>query len=66
MASPHIAGIAATCTISGACPAASTCLEKLAVLQAAAKEKLVASPAYNAKSLTDGVKYYGQLAWAKF
>ncbi|WIA36981.1 hypothetical protein OEZ86_008218 [Tetradesmus obliquus] len=68
MASPHIAGVAATCIASGACSAAGG-FANAAVLQAAAKQRAAAVPTYgfdgDARS-TRGGKYYGYLTWDKW
>lgn len=70
MASPHVAGVAANCIMSGACNAGVSGLEKFTVLQEAAKERLSLSGAPfgfsgDAANTLDG-KYYGFLAWGKF
>jgi hypothetical protein len=71
-AAPHIAGIAATCILSGACAANNTGLQNLAVIQAAAQERLAQQQPYGYlgdPSTSKGLasqRYYGFLAWSKF
>ncbi|KAF6266175.1 hypothetical protein COO60DRAFT_1633208 [Scenedesmus sp. NREL 46B-D3] len=71
-AAPHVAGIAATCILCGACPATSTGLQKLAVVQAAARERLAQQQPYGFAGDPAGPeslgsqRYYGFLAWSKF
>lgn len=70
MASPHVAGVAATCFLSGACPTSGvTGIGQLAKLQSAAQERLSASAGYgfagDASSTSNG-RFYGSLLWAKF
>ncbi|WIA36370.1 hypothetical protein OEZ86_007687 [Tetradesmus obliquus] len=78
-AAPHVAGIAATCILSGACASNSTGLQKLAVLQAAARERLTQQQQQQQQQQQYGFagdpatprglgsqKYYGYLAWSKF
>uniref|UniRef100_A0A383WF35 Peptidase S8/S53 domain-containing protein n=1 Tax=Tetradesmus obliquus TaxID=3088 RepID=A0A383WF35_TETOB len=70
MASPHVAGVAATCFLSGACPTSGVAgIDQLTTLQAAAKERLAQSADYgfagDASSTANG-KFYGSLLWAKF
>jgi hypothetical protein len=68
VASPHIAGVAAVCIGSGACSAADG-IGNAAVLQAAARQRLAAQPAYgfegDARS-TQGGQYYGYLTWDRW
>ena len=65
-AAPHVAGVAANCIMSGACAAGTTSMQKLAVIQAAARERLskADAPAYgfsgDATSTING-KYLGYL-----
>ncbi|KAF6257327.1 peptidase S8/S53 domain-containing protein [Scenedesmus sp. NREL 46B-D3] len=68
MAAPHIAGVAAACLACGAC-AEATGYANSALLQAAARERLGAQPAYgfSGDSRTrDAARYYGNLAFAKW
>lgn len=67
-----MAGIAATCIQSGACPPGTTGMQKLALIQAAAVERLTLWRPYgfsgdpvSAQGAVSG-KFYGFLAWAKF
>jgi subtilisin family serine protease len=71
MASPHVAGVAATCFMAGTCSSSSgaTGISQLMQLQAAAKEKLGLTAGYgfagDGSSIINS-KYYGELLWAKF
>jgi subtilisin family serine protease len=70
MASPHVAGVAATCFLSGACPTSGvTGIQQLEMVKGAAQERLGKSAGYgfagDASSTSNG-KYYGNLLWAKF
>jgi subtilisin family serine protease len=71
MASPHVAAVAATCFMSGACSSSgsTTGISQLMKLQAAAKERLGMSAGYgfagDANSIVNS-KFYGSLLWAKF
>jgi subtilisin family serine protease len=70
MASPHVAGVAATCFLSGVCPTSgATGISQLEPLKAAAQQRLQQSADYgfsgDASSTSNG-KYYGSLLWAKF
>lgn len=74
-AAPHVAAVAATCVMSGACTAARTGIAKIGVLQAAARERLAMprpASAYgfvgDSQSLTRGAdgRLYGNLVWAKY
>lgn len=68
-ASPHVAGIAATCMMSGACDSSSTGVQHLATLQAAAQERYSKTPTYNFSgdaTSTARNKYYGYMAYAKY
>jgi hypothetical protein len=68
VASPHVAGVAATCLASGACPEA-TGYANSALLQAAARERLSMQPAYGFSGDTRNAnpgKFYGNLVWAKW
>jgi subtilisin family serine protease len=70
MASPHVAGVAATCFLSGACPTSGVSgIDQLTTLKSAAQERLAQSGSYgftgDASSTSNG-KYYGNLLWAKF
>lgn len=67
-ASPHVAGIAATCMMSGACDG-STGLQHLATIQAAAQERYSKTPSYRFSgdaSNTVRNKFYGYMAYAKY
>ncbi|WIA19223.1 hypothetical protein OEZ85_003863 [Tetradesmus obliquus] len=69
MASPHVAGVAATCFMAGKCSSGSTGITQLAKLQAAAKERLGLSAGYGFAGDTASIinsKFYGNLLWAKF
>jgi hypothetical protein len=71
-ASPHVAGIAATCIQSGYCPPGTTGMQKLAIIQAAAVQRLTQRQPYGFRGDPVSAKgvsareYYGFLAWAKF
>eukprot|EP00878_Enallax_costatus_P035537 GHUV01039682.1.p1 GENE.GHUV01039682.1~~GHUV01039682.1.p1 ORF type:complete len:240 (-),score=33.06 GHUV01039682.1:174-800(-) len=70
MASPHIAGVAAACVMSGTCAAGTSGSAKIATLQAAAQERLSmgdsgASTKYAFTGVTGG-NFYGQLVWSKW
>jgi subtilisin family serine protease len=71
MASPHVAGVAATCFMSGTCSSSSgtTGISQLMKLQAAAKEKLGSTTGYGFSGDSASIinsKFYGDLLWAKF
>ncbi|KAF6252180.1 peptidase S8/S53 domain-containing protein [Scenedesmus sp. NREL 46B-D3] len=66
-ASPHVAGIAATCIQSGACRPSSTGMQKLAVLQAAARQRMAQRRPYGFRGDPASAKGAASfLAWAKF
>ncbi|KAF8069590.1 BOR1 [Scenedesmus sp. PABB004] len=71
-AAPHVSGIAATCLAAGPCAVPTTGLGKLAVLQAAARERVAApdgaSYAFTGDASRPGLssRYYGLLTWAKY
>ncbi len=70
MASPHVAGVAAACIMSGACQATATGVEKAAMIQAAAQERLAtgesgAASSYKYAEPSNG-NYFGRLIWAKW
>jgi subtilisin family serine protease len=69
MSAPHVAGVVANCILSGACAGNITGIERIAVVQAAAKQRYQQqSPkpygfqgdAYN----TGAEQYYGLLVWS--
>ncbi|WIA10053.1 hypothetical protein OEZ85_010263 [Tetradesmus obliquus] len=70
-ATPHVAGVAATCIKSGTCAAGITGSQVYAALQAAASERrtLAGRPAFgftgDPASTING-KYMGNMIWAKF
>lgn len=70
VASPHVAGIAATCFSSGACSNFKSGLEAFATIQSAAMQRMGSGrPGYGFKgdaTSTARGRYYGYLAWAKF
>jgi subtilisin family serine protease len=69
MASPHVAGVAATCFMSGRCSSSSTGISQLLKLQAAAKERLGLSAGYGYAGDSSSIvnsKFFGDLLWAKF
>eukprot|EP00882_Tetradesmus_deserticola_P017907 GHRQ01019210.1.p1 GENE.GHRQ01019210.1~~GHRQ01019210.1.p1 ORF type:complete len:236 (+),score=67.73 GHRQ01019210.1:1-708(+) len=70
-AAPHVAGIVAICIEAGACPGKSTGLQKLAIVRAAARERLAQQGRYGydgdpTSENSGSRKYYGYLAWSKF
>jgi subtilisin family serine protease len=70
MASPHVAGVAATCFMSGSCSSSGeTGISQIVKLQTAAQEKLGLSAEYgfagDAASIINS-KFYGNLLWAKY
>lgn len=68
MAAPHVSGVAANCIMSGACTPGTTGMERLAAIQAAAKQRYqLGSPAYGFvgdATSTAGGHYYGWLVWS--
>lgn len=74
-AAPHVAGVAATCVMSGACASGMTGQQQLLVLRAAAMERLAATNkrayGFPGDGITGGsvaasTKYSGKLIWAKY
>lgn len=71
-ASPHVAGVAATCLMSASCQAGVPGIAQVATIQAAAAERLTLAnvPAYgfqgDASSSSRNGKYVGNLVWAKY
>ncbi|KAF8055730.1 aprE [Scenedesmus sp. PABB004] len=68
MASPHVAGAAASCVLSGACPRAASGAAKLAALVAASAARAARAPAYGPPPATSAAsgRHYGGLVWAGF
>lgn len=66
MASPHVAGVAAACIMSGACPAGTTGSNRATILQAAAQERLSMATTPTYAFTGPSGNYYGNLVWAKW
>lgn len=64
-AAPHVSGVAVACIMSGACSAGKTGMQKLALVQAAAKERLAMPKPQRAYGFSAAKgKFYGNLVWA--
>lgn len=62
MASPHVAGVAAACVMSGACSAAASGVAKAGIVQTAAQQRLSVSTDYGYTESAG--KHHGPLVWA--